>query len=980
MKNRSSLKWRLISPFVVILLLHCLAIVLFTRGFLLTRTELPHSSACSDVIDSPCLHHHYDGDDENRSSSSGSGNCNGSGWTRATVDRVVIIVLDALRFDFVAPSTFFEEKKPWMDRLPILQKLASEPGSSARIFKAIADPPTTSLQRLKGLTTGGLPTFIDVGNSFGAPAIVEDNLIQQLVQSGKRVVMMGDDTWMQLFPHHFERSFPFPSFNVRDLDTVDNGCVEHLLPTLMDENWDVLIAHFLGVDHAGHIFGVNTTPMIQKLEQYNKILETVIGALKDQSKPGGLHENTLLVVMGDHGQTLNGDHGGGSPEEVETSMLAMSLKKPTFSIPSDLGISNCGLNVLWLSLIQCVAVAFHSTGRKYALAPSSSLISLLQYRQCLEFLSLLEGAAIGRVNPLLFSLGAATWFLDGNGTDGLDHQLDGWMQHYVNSLCINAWQVKRYVDVYSGSSVIGFSSEDLLHVEDMYSDAHDHWSHATRDLLSSGPEAYISSLPVVMRQVDAYLKFLDGVVELARSKWTEFDLKLMGVGLCILLVSLLVQLAAVRRFDKHFSFSLPDGRAMVSVGLVFALSLVLIRACSFLSNSYILEEGKVAIFFLGTAGILDLRYSIRKKKFILEAISSILLVCVVRFSTEYGISKQSSSSSGISPLGSSVDHPDAISLTLVGSILSMLVLAYLLLKFVAIRTDLGGQKSVINGTVLCYMLIIAHWVVESNLLTVPPVLHNIGRTWIPRIIYAVGILQLLFLALYEYSLRKNTCDHQRDLIHKIVAMTSAWSSPIILLAGKQGSLVALATIVGAWCIVRLGNLGLGLKDGSSNYMTVFPLPVTKWSLLAVTLFFCTGHWCAFDGLRYGAAFIGFDEFILIRQAILLTIETFGFSLILPIFGLPFVVAYLLPNEETKKTKNSLFGRLALVYLMYGFIAAATTTFTVLCVAIQRRHLMVWGLFAPKFVFDVVGLILTDLLIFLAALYYIDPDENIERDI
>lgn len=31
----------------------------------------------------------------------------------------------------------------------MLQKLASEEGLSARIFKAIADPPTTSLQRLK---------------------------------------------------------------------------------------------------------------------------------------------------------------------------------------------------------------------------------------------------------------------------------------------------------------------------------------------------------------------------------------------------------------------------------------------------------------------------------------------------------------------------------------------------------------------------------------------------------------------------------------------------------------------------------------------------------------------------------------------------------------------------------------------------------------------------------------------------------------
>jgi phosphatidylinositol glycan class O len=35
----------------------------------------------------------------------------------------------------------------------------------------------------------------------------------------------------------------------------------------------------------------------------------------------------------------------------------------------------------------------------------------------------------------------------------------------------------------------------------------------------------------------------------------------------------------------------------------------------------------------------------------------------------------------------------------------------------------------------------------------------------------------------------------------------------------------------------------------------------------------------------------FDEFVLVRQAIFLTIDTFGFSHFLPIFGLPFLVAH-----------------------------------------------------------------------------------------
>lgn len=331
-------KIQLIWPFFLILFIHVIGILLFTRGFLLTRTELPHHSNCSDVSLSPCI-------PPSSPSSSSSQAGNAACWTKPAIDRLVIIIFDALRFDFVAPSGFFPEKKPWMDKLQVIQKVAAEAGSSSRIFKAIADPPTTSLQRLKGLTTGGLPTFVDVGNSFGAPAIVEDNFIQQLVENGKRVVMMGDDTWLQLFPHHFNKSFPYPSFNVKDLDTVDNGCVKHLLPSLYEGNWDVLIAHFLGVDHAGHIFGVDTKPMVQKLEQYNGIVEEVVEVLKSQSGPGGLHENTFLVVMGDHAQTLNGDHGGGSPDEVETAIFAMSSKPVPSVLPPELDSVSCGLNM-----------------------------------------------------------------------------------------------------------------------------------------------------------------------------------------------------------------------------------------------------------------------------------------------------------------------------------------------------------------------------------------------------------------------------------------------------------------------------------------------------------------------------------------------------------------------------------------------------------------------------------------------------------
>lgn len=44
---------------------------------------------------------------------------------------------------------------------------------------------------------------------------------------------MGDDTWESLFPRSFHRSLPFPSFNVKDLHTVDDGILQHLYTTSM---------------------------------------------------------------------------------------------------------------------------------------------------------------------------------------------------------------------------------------------------------------------------------------------------------------------------------------------------------------------------------------------------------------------------------------------------------------------------------------------------------------------------------------------------------------------------------------------------------------------------------------------------------------------------------------------------------------------------------------------------------------------------
>lgn len=69
---------------------------------------------------------------------------------------------------------------PYENKLPIFNEMLTKYPHNTRLMKFIADAPTTTLQRLKGITTGSLPTFIDIGSNFATSEINEDNIIDQV--------------------------------------------------------------------------------------------------------------------------------------------------------------------------------------------------------------------------------------------------------------------------------------------------------------------------------------------------------------------------------------------------------------------------------------------------------------------------------------------------------------------------------------------------------------------------------------------------------------------------------------------------------------------------------------------------------------------------------------------------------------------------------------------------------------------------------
>ena len=190
------------------------ALLVFFSGFLLARFEISERSSCADFPAERAAAHD---DCSLHEIKSVEGTC----WIESPVQKIVLLIIDGARFDFAVSKSRTDSSHHRVQErysLNSIPEIIDEAQGAAELYRFVADPPTTTQQRLKGLLTGGLPTFIEVGNSFGASELVEDNIIAQAAAAGRRIALSGDDTWLELFrPEHFAAGISvYPSFNVRD--------------------------------------------------------------------------------------------------------------------------------------------------------------------------------------------------------------------------------------------------------------------------------------------------------------------------------------------------------------------------------------------------------------------------------------------------------------------------------------------------------------------------------------------------------------------------------------------------------------------------------------------------------------------------------------------------------------------------------------------------------------------------------------------
>ncbi|MCJ1307009.1 major facilitator super transporter protein [Agyrium rufum] len=193
------------------------------------------------------------------------------------------------------------------------------------------------MPRVKAMTTGSIPSFLDVILNFAesdtsSTLASQDTWPVQLRRKpGGKLVMYGDDTWLKLFPGTFERADGTSSFFVSDFTEVDNNVTRHVPSELKQTDWNGMIMHYLGLDHIGHKTGPNSSNMLPKQIEMDGIVKQIYESIVTEPHL----KSTLLVLAGDHGMNDAGNHGGSAPGETSPALVFISPKLEQISSGSD---------------------------------------------------------------------------------------------------------------------------------------------------------------------------------------------------------------------------------------------------------------------------------------------------------------------------------------------------------------------------------------------------------------------------------------------------------------------------------------------------------------------------------------------------------------------------------------------------------------------------------------------------------------------
>jgi hypothetical protein len=214
--------------------------------------------------------------------------------------RLVVIVFDGLRADIAL--------RPGV--MPTLDRLAAAGAQGI----AMTTPVSMTAIGVQALGTGASPSPIDIARNFNPEALKGENLLSVLRASGHRVAFVGDRTWGSLYGAAGDTLLAIDAVDIRDTEDCDRRTLAAAESALAGSTYDVVIAHFNGIDHTGHLYRSDSPQYLDKVRRS----DAIVAAL---SRPELLRGGTLYVTS-DHGSGPNGNHGdAGDPLSRQTPFV-----------------------------------------------------------------------------------------------------------------------------------------------------------------------------------------------------------------------------------------------------------------------------------------------------------------------------------------------------------------------------------------------------------------------------------------------------------------------------------------------------------------------------------------------------------------------------------------------------------------------------------------------------------------------------------
>lgn len=889
----SSLKTYRVNAFFVVfwvLAAHLAAIAQFTRGFLLTRPVLPDYTNTTSVSAQPPF------------------------------ERAVLLVVDALRHDFVVTPDNAVEDVPYLRNFPVAE-LSSNPENSFAL-KFMADPPTTTLQRLKGMTTGSLPAFVDAGSNFAGYQIQEDNWLFQATENLGPVSFAGDDTWEALFSHLFSESYPYPSLNVRDLDTVDNGVKKHLPDMIKNTTNKIVIGHMLGVDHVGHRYGPAHPKMADKLQETFAFVEEIVNLLDDK---------TVLMVMGDHGMDQTGNHGGDSQDELEAALWVYS-KRPVFSHEGATTVNQIDL-VPTISGLLGLPVPFNSLGFPIRQAFSNSKL----WKQISSEVAEQIKRYAGRVGVL----SSSDVELANSGTPAVFQEMmlskfkDMWIQFDTNSMILG----------------IGLLVATTLMTVVIYNS-----SRGTTLTTISHHQCLGGSLGLLCGLV--YL-----ITQSSNDNTNSVDTIDKVIKLCVysgsgsVLTGLLASLKLMRpsKPSKWTAF------AFVILSIEFATSF---------SNSYVIWEASITHYLLVTIFVVlaaSCAYQGSPLVMYLGGWCAIVSLLVLRLCSSWQICREETASRCVStffePGSSMVPLWTYFAIGVLG-----LVFPYLMKRFWMIgQNNIGVANMILNLSSMALMISVMYasldnaeargWL-ESDM----PGLQTV-KILLGRFALAIGLLGVFVWwrsnPPVEFALDKN------GIPNKIIGFNNIHGSDIVLVVICLFWTISVTNkppgILSLGGLVYISMSTLDFIDITMTKYT-FLVPVL-FDLLGHSFFYFTGHQATIPSIQWDSAFVAARTVEYPWSPITVFLNTMG-----PIFitGLVCAFSSLWRRAVFKDARVPVAFVVRAVMGLAAVVGVRTIGSMSGCYML-RRHLMTWKIFAPRYMFGGITLLTVDVACLLAVL-------------